>query len=175
MCSLAPVALDRRASKGYLPTKMRLSDLLARDRIDTALRAGDKSAALESLAALLSKGAEGVSTEVIARVLRDREALASTGVGDEVAIPHGKVPGLRQVVAAVAIAPGGIEFDSIDRRPVKIFVAILAPERSASDHLRALARCSKLLRDARIRDRLIRATSADEVLQIVNDESVGLM
>lgn len=153
---------------------MRLSDLLAPDRIDTALRVGDKSAALDALASLLARGAEGIPVATIARVLRDREQLASTGVGDEVAIPHGKVAGLRHIVAAMGLSPQGIDFDSIDRRPVKIFVAILAPERSASDHLRALARCSKLLRDARVRDRLVRATSADEVLQIVRDDpSVG--
>lgn len=150
---------------------MRISDLLALDRIDAALRATDKPSTLAALAALLARGADGVSADVITRVLHDREGLASTGVGDEVAIPHGKVAGLRSVVAAMAIAPQGIDFDSIDRRPVKIFVAILAPERSASDHLRALARCSKLLRDGSVRERLIAAHSADEVYQIVRDES----
>jgi nitrogen PTS system EIIA component len=152
---------------------MRLSDLLAPDRIDTALAAADKPSALDALAELLARGAGGVPRETIAKVLRDREALASTGVGDEVAIPHGKVTGLRQVVAALALARGGIEFDSIDGKPVRIFVAILAPERSASDHLRALARCSKLLRDAKIRGRLIAAVSSDELLQIVRDESAA--
>jgi PTS system nitrogen regulatory IIA component len=149
---------------------MRLNDLLAADRIEPALQAADKAAALQALAELLARGADGVPAEQIARVLREREALASTGVGDEVAIPHGKIAGLRQVVAAMALAPQGVEFDSIDHRPVKIFVAILAPERSASDHLRALARCSKLLRDARIRARLIAARSVPEVLEIVRDD-----
>jgi PTS system nitrogen regulatory IIA component len=152
---------------------MRLNDLLAKDRIDTSLSAANKPAALEALAALLARGADGLSAEAIAKVLRDREALASTGVGDEVAIPHGKVAGLKQVVAALALAPNGVEFDSIDQKPVRIFVAILAPERAASDHLRALARCSKLLRDNRVRERLFNAKSADEVLDIVRDESVG--
>jgi nitrogen PTS system EIIA component len=150
---------------------MRLGDLLAIDRIDPDLHAGDKASALEALATLLSRGTDGIPRDLIARVLRERETLASTGVGDEVAIPHGKLAGLRQVVAALALAPSGIEFDSIDRRPVKIFVAILAPEKSASDHLRALARCSKLLRDAKVRERLIHAQSPDEVLTIVREES----
>ena len=151
---------------------MRLNDLLAKDRIDTSLTAANKPAALEALAQLLAHGAEGIPAEVIARVLRDREALASTGVGDEVAIPHGKIPGLKQVVAARARAPRRVGLDSIDHKPVRIIVAILAPERAASDHLRALARCSKLLRDPRIRERLSNATSADAVLDIVRDESV---
>ena len=152
---------------------MRLNDLLAKDRIDTSLSAANKPAALDALAALLARGTEGIPVDAIAKVLRDREALASTGVGDEVAIPHGKLSGLKHVVAALALVPGGVEFDSIDRKPVKIFVAILAPERAASDHLRALARCSKLLRDPRIRERLIAATSADDVLAVVREESAN--
>lgn len=149
---------------------MRLSDLLAKDRIDTSLSAVDKPSALDALAQLLARGTDGISPETIARVLRDREGLASTGVGDEVAIPHGKLPGLSRVVAALALAPDGVEFDSIDHKPVRIFIAILAPERAASDHLRALARCSKLLRDPRIRERLVTSKSIDEVLAIVRDE-----
>ncbi len=150
---------------------MRLTDLLALDRIATDLAAPDKRAALEVLGGLLARGAEGVSADAIARILRDREALASTGVGDEVAIPHGKVAGLKGIVAAMAMSRTGIAFDSIDQRPVRIFVAILAPEKSSSDHLRALARCSKLLRDGRVRSRLISATSPEEVMQIVAEES----
>jgi PTS system nitrogen regulatory IIA component len=149
---------------------MRFSDLLAPDRIDPALRAGDKAAALEALAVLLARGTDGVSAAVISRVLHDREQLASTGVGDEVAIPHGKLAGLKNIVAAMALAPTGVDFDSIDKRPVRILVAILAPERSQSDHLRALARCSKLLRDARVREKLIAATSAEAVMDIMRDE-----
>lgn len=169
MTSLLPTGQTLiEAVSAHLP--MRLSDLLAPDRIEPALRVADKPAALDALAALLARGADGISTEVIARVLREREALASTGVGDEVAIPHGKVAGLSRVVAAMALAPEGVHFDSIDRRPVKILVAILAPERSASDHLRALARCSRLLRDARIRERLIAARTVDEVLEIVRED-----
>ncbi len=152
---------------------MRLSDLLAKDRIDTSLSAADKPTALDALAKLLARGTDGISVETIARVLRDREGLASTGVGDEVAIPHGKVPGLTHVVAALALAPGGVDFDSIDHKPVRIFVAILAPERAASDHLRALARCSKLLRDPRIRDRLVASQSVEDVLAVVREESAS--
>lgn len=150
---------------------MRLSDLLTADRIDTALDVRDKPSAIEALARLLSSGADGSSAESIARVLRDRETLASTGVGDEVAIPHGKLAGLRQLVAAIALAPSGVDFESIDGKPVRIFVAILSPDRAASDHLRALARCSKLLRDPRIRERLLTARTPDDVLAVVREES----
>lgn len=150
---------------------MRLSDLLTVERIDAALSVRDKSSAIDALARLLAPGADGIASETIARVLREREQLASTGVGDEVAIPHGKLPGLRQLVAAIALVPKGVEFESIDGKPVRIVVAILSPERSASDHLRALARCSKLLRDPRIRGRLLEATTPSDILAIVREES----
>ncbi len=149
---------------------MRLTEILSPDRVDVALAATSKELALDAVAALLARGAEGSSAAVISRVLRDREALASTGVGDEVAIPHGKMAGLTHLVAAIALCPNGVEFDSIDRRPVRILIAILAPERCAGDHLRALARVSKLLRDARVRHRLTAATTATEVLQIIREE-----
>lgn len=153
------------------PTPMRLSDLLSEERVSVHLAAPNKDAALDAIATLLSNGGEraevGVSS--IAKVLRDREALASTGVGDEVAIPHGRLPGLSRLVAALALCPEGVEFDSIDHRPVKLFVAILAPERCPGDQLRALARVSKLLRDSRVRDRIHAAHSSAEVMDVVRE------
>jgi len=150
---------------------MRLSDLLALDRISTTLQVADKPQVLEALAGLLARGIPNVPASQIVQILKEREALTSTGVGDEVAIPHGKSSAVTQVIAALAIAPAGVEFEALDQRPVKIFVAILAPEKAATDHLRAVARSAKLLRDASVRDRLIAAKSSDEILQIVLTES----
>lgn len=152
---------------------MRLSDLLTVERVQTSLVGTSKAAVLDALAALLVKGNGGLRVDEVARVLREREALASTGVGDGVAIPHGKLPGLKQLTAAMALSSQGVEFDAIDGRPVKIFVAILAPAGSASDHLRALAKCSKLLRDARVRDELVRAESPARAYDIVLRESLA--
>ncbi len=153
---------------------MRLSDLLARDRVDTALKVADKSAALDAVAALLAQGAEGQGSAAIIQVLRAREVQQTTGVGDEVAIPHGRIAGLARLVAALAIVPEGVEFDSIDRRPVRIMVAILAPEGAAGDHLRALARVARLLRDGRLRQRLLDAPTPDSALQVILDEELLL-
>ncbi len=153
---------------------MRLSDLLARDRVDTGLRAADKKSALEAVSSLLARGADGQGSAAVLRVLAAREQQQSTGVGDEVAIPHGRLAGLTRLVAALAIVPEGVDFESIDRRPVRILVAILAPEGSAGDHLRALARVAKLLRDARIRQRLLEAGTHDDALQVILDEESSL-
>ncbi len=153
---------------------MRLSDLLARDRVDTTLSVSDKDAALDAVASLLSQGTVGTSASTILRVLRTREGQQSTGVGDEVAIPHGRLAGLPRLVAALAIVPAGVEFESIDRRPVRIMVAILAPEGSAGDHLRALARVAKLLRDGRLRQRLLDAANPEGALKVILDEESQL-
>jgi PTS system nitrogen regulatory IIA component len=154
---------------------MRLSDLLSRDRIGTGLDVSDKSEALAALARLLARGLDGQNAMSILRVLEAREAQQSTGVGDEVAIPHGRLAGLSQLIAAIAIVPAGVEFEAIDHRPVRILVAILAPEGSVVDHLRALARVARLLRDARIRQRILEASGPDEVFRAVADEESTLL
>ncbi|MEZ4392459.1 MAG: PTS sugar transporter subunit IIA [Polyangiales bacterium] len=152
---------------------MRLSDILTEERVTVSLRADEKSAVLDALAGLLARGADGLSVEAIAKVLKDREQLASTGVGDEVAIPHGRVPGLQRVVAAVALCVDGLPFDAIDGRPVKILVAILAPDRAPGDQLRALAKVSRLLRDRRVRERILATRSAAELLGVFQDEELS--
>lgn len=153
---------------------MRLCDLLAEDRVTTSLSAATKDDAIDVLAGLLASGGGGLGPVTIAKVLRDRELLASTGVGDEVAIPHGRVAGIPRIIAALAVAPEGVDFDAIDRRPVRIFIAILAPDRSPGDQLRALARVSKLLRDRRVRDKILAAQTPAELLQVIRDEEIGL-
>lgn len=152
---------------------MRLSDLLTPERVTVSLNADSKESALDALAALLVRGSDVLRADVVARVLKDRERLASTGVGDEVAIPHGRVPGLQRLLAAVALCADGVEFDAIDGRPVKIFVAILAPDRAPGDQLRALAKVSKLLRERGTRERILAATNATELLALFQDEEIA--
>ncbi len=149
---------------------MSLADLLSPDRIDVALDAADKRAALDAMASLLARGTAGVTAEAIARALHAREETATTGVGDEVAMPHGRVAGLKQLVAALALAPRGLEFDAVDGRPVKIVVAIVAPERAGGEHVRALAGVSRLLNDGAVRARLLDSRSPDDVLRIVRGD-----
>lgn len=150
---------------------MRLMELVSAECIEPELRASDKHSVLAALGVLLARVTPNVTSDAITRVLEEREALASTGVGDEVAIPHGRMPGLDRVIAALAFSAAGVEFDAIDRRPVRIFVAILAPEKDTTGHLKALARFSRLLRDARIRDRLLAEKSALAVHAILEHEA----
>jgi PTS system nitrogen regulatory IIA component len=152
---------------------MRLIELVAADRIDTGLRATDKHEVLEVLGGLLARGMPDVSAATITKVLADREALASTGVGDEVAIPHGRMGGIDRVIAALAFSAKGVDFDAIDRQRVRIFVGILAPEKDNTAHLKALARFSRILRDARVRAQLLSERDPARVLAILESEATA--
>jgi PTS system nitrogen regulatory IIA component len=140
-----------------------LDQILQIDRVTTSLAATDKEGALRALAEMFP----GLDVATVHHVLAEREALASTGVGSGVAIPHGRLSGIPAIQAALGICPDGVPFDAIDGRPVHIFVAILAPEQQSSQHLKVLARVSRVLRDPGTRERLIAAGSPEQAMDIV--------
>ena len=147
---------------------MRLGDILAVDRIAVELRATAKPDVLRELSALVATGAS-VDPAAVAEVFASREALASTGVGSGVAIPHGRIADLDSLRAAIAVTREGVDFDAIDGRPVHILVAVLGPERQTGEHLKALARFSRLLRDPGTRTALREARDAERVFQVLVD------
>lgn len=142
---------------------MRLADILTRERVSTSVEARDKEEALRAVAGLF----DGISADDAYLVLRERENLASTGVGEGVAIPHGRLAGIERLKAVLAICPKGVDFESVDGEPVYILVAILAPDRSTGDHLKALARVSRLLRPEDVRARLRAAKDPEELFESV--------
>jgi len=149
---------------------MKLSELLTEDRV-AVLRTSadgvlDKSSVLRRVAALLAHGTS-VETSDILHVLLEREALQSTGIGEGVAIPHGFPADLDVQVAAVLTIPEGIEFDSIDGSKVQLVVAVVGPKRSTGEHLKTLARISRILRSTAFRARLLEARSAKEVYDLL--------
>jgi nitrogen PTS system EIIA component len=149
---------------------VRLADILTVERVTVQLHAADKASALRALAQLFVDGDPSLSVEAIARVFEEREALASTGVGSGVAIPHGRMAGLDRLRAAIGISRSGVEFDAIDGRPAHILVAVLGPEKQTGDHLKALARFSRVLRDEDVRARLLEAESDARALEILVTE-----
>ena len=149
---------------------MRLREILQPERVVPQLDAADKREALRALARIfVAQDARLVEDDVL-RVLTEREALGSTGVGSGVAIPHGRLHGLDAMQAALALCPRGVAFDAIDGEPAQIFIALLAPDHHTGDHLKALARISRLLRDASVRERLLRAEGRDALLAVVEEE-----
>jgi nitrogen PTS system EIIA component len=151
---------------------MRLTDILTKDRVLVArqkdgIRA--KGEVIETLAGLLARGT-GRDPESIHKVLADREELQSTGIGDGVAIPHGSLDALDHQTAAVLLCPDGIDFHSIDGRPANIVVGVVGPRRATGEHLRMLARISRLLRDGSFRDRLLAASSGVDAFEVIQTE-----
>jgi PTS system nitrogen regulatory IIA component len=139
-----------------------LADLLDPERVQIGLTISDKESALRTVASLLCMPEGAANEEVVYDVLLERERLASTGIGSGVAIPHGRYDGVDELRAAVAVCPAGVDFDAVDRLPVRILVGIVGPRSMPQKHLAALAGVSRVLRDDRKREALLRATNNAE-------------
>ena len=149
---------------------MKILDILAPDALIPAMRATTKSEALQELAGLLARLHPQVDGARLVQVLLDREALGSTAIGEGIAIPHGKMPGVGNVVAAFGRSEPGLAFDSLDGKPTRLFFLLVAPEDSAGVHLKALARVSRLLKDKSFRDRLAAGGSQEQLFAIIKEE-----
>jgi len=137
-----------------------LADLLHPERVQIGLVLSDKEAALRAVAALLTMPEGAVNEEIVYDFLFERERLASTGIGSAVAIPHGRYDGFEELRAAVAVCPAGVDFEAVDRLPVKILVGIVGPKSMPQKHLAALAGVSRVLRSEEKRSALLAAPDA---------------
>lgn len=152
---------------------MRIVDFITPDRVIASLQATDKTAVLRELAERLVRCDEHLKDSDVGRVvevLLERERLASTGISDGVAIPHGKLGGLPGISACLGLKREGLDFSAIDNQPSRIFIVLLAPENSAGLHLKALARISRLFKEAAFRQRVLEAQTADDVYRVIADE-----
>lgn len=136
---------------------MRLAEILPVERVITTLDAGSKAESLETLAGLFPE----LDPLIVHRALVAREAVASTGIGSGVAVPHGRVPGLGGVRAALAVHERGVDFAALDGGRVHLFVVVLTPADKPGMHLTALARVSRALRRPEVRAQLIEAADAE--------------
>jgi PTS system nitrogen regulatory IIA component len=125
---------------------MEITDFLTVDRIEIDVRASSKKQVLNVLAQM-GERATGISQYLIFDTLLFRERLGTTGVGNQIAIPHGKLPGLDRVYGTLCRLEKPIDFDAIDDHPVDILFMLLAPEEAGADHLKALARIARVSRD----------------------------
>jgi nitrogen PTS system EIIA component len=149
---------------------MKILDILAPEAIIPALRATTKNDTLQEIATMLATLHPEIDRGRLVQVLQDREALGSTAIGEGIAIPHGKLPGVSNVIAAFGRSEQGIDFDSLDGKPTYLFFLLVAPEDSAGAHLKALARVSRLLKDKAFRDRLAAGGSAEQLYAIIKEE-----
>jgi PTS system nitrogen regulatory IIA component len=148
---------------------MRLTDLLTPERVAIHHDHLDKAEVIKSLGQMLAKGTRVNGAEV-ERVLMEREQLQSTGIGEGVAIPHGALVQLDTQHAGLLIVPEGVDFAAIDGQPVFIVFAVIGPKRATGEHLKTLARVSRLLRNRTFREHLIGAESAASAHQLISAE-----
>ena len=148
---------------------MRLADIINLERILPEMRSQSKREALDELAALMA-GSDDLLREQVRRVLADRERLASTAIGDEVAIPHGKLEAVPSLRRGLARSSGGLAFESVDGAPTRLFFVLLAAENETGLHLKALARISRLCKEPEFRSRLLQAASVEEMYQVLCSE-----
>jgi nitrogen PTS system EIIA component len=151
---------------------MKLSEILDEKNIIPDLRARDKNGALEELAGTVVSNRQSLDKNSLVQVLLDRERLGSTGIGDGVAIPHGKFYGLDEPIISFGRSLKGLDFESMDGQPVYLFFLLVAPENSTSVHLKALARIAKILKNSSFRKTLMEIPTREELYKAIiqNDE-----
>lgn len=149
---------------------MKIIDFLNQNCIIADMTATSKQAALEELAATLVPGPEGLELATVVDVLMERERLGSTGIGDNVAIPHGKLANLSALKLAFGRSLKGVDFESMDGKLTHLFFLLLAPINSAGLHLKALAKISRMLMNANFRENLMQAAQGQDIYQLLAEK-----
>lgn len=148
---------------------MKIADFLKPELIIEDIATQDKQEMLKEFSQLLEKTI-GLKADKVFSVLTEREKLGSTGIGEGVAIPHGKLRDITELVCCFGRSQKGIEFDAIDGKPVHLIFLLLAPENSAGTHLKALAKISKILKDPNFRKQLLETKGAEQLYQVIKEE-----
>ncbi|MBU0986687.1 MAG: PTS sugar transporter subunit IIA [Proteobacteria bacterium] len=152
---------------------MKILDVLHKEAILVDLKAIDKKGVLEELVAPVSRIAN-VNHDHLVQVLMDRERLGSTGIGEGIGIPHGKLKNLDSLVLGFGISRKGVDFESMDSRPTHIFFLLVTPENSTGLHLKLLARISRILKNEPFKQKLLNAVDRDEIYSIIKEEDEEL-
>jgi PTS system nitrogen regulatory IIA component len=153
---------------------MRILDFLRYDAIISSLEAVSKEQVLDELVGPIAEANPGIDRAGLLKTLISRESLGSTGIGGGVAIPHGKFEGLDHLVASFGRSSKGVDFSSMDNKPAYLFFLLVAPRNSAGEHLKALARISRLFKDPLLKSSLQQAESADEIYRILEEYDMRL-
>jgi PTS system nitrogen regulatory IIA component len=149
---------------------VRITDFLTAQGVIPQLAAQEKSAVLREMAQGLAAQRESLNADQVLQVLWERERISTTAIGEGVAIPHGKLAGIERVLGVFARSAEGVDFAALDGAPTHLFFVLLAPENAAADHLKALARISRLLKDAAFRSRLMEGQTREEIFKIIAEE-----
>jgi nitrogen PTS system EIIA component len=153
---------------------MRILDFLTHDAIIPSLEAVTKVDALTELVQPVVKANAKIDRDRLLKILIDRESLGSTGIGGGIAIPHGTLEGLDRLMASFGRSDKGIDFGSMDHKPARLFFLLVAPKNSASEHLKALARISRLFKDPLLKRNLQIAETADKIYRLLEESDLRL-
>jgi len=149
---------------------MKIMDYLDEEWVIADLQGADKTSILKELSSVLVNPCKAVSVEELLQVLLDREKLGSTGIGEGIAIPHGRLKKIKKFFISFGRSVKGVDFDSIDREPSQLFFLVMAPENSAVDNLKLLSRIVTLLKEPSFKKRLIEAPSRKELFKVISEE-----
>ncbi|MBP8625454.1 MAG: PTS sugar transporter subunit IIA [Syntrophorhabdales bacterium] len=149
---------------------MKLQDILSESCVIDNIAASTKKDAIYELCGALKKAGLIKNIQEVVDIIIERERLGSTGIGEGIAIPHGKMKGIDSILCVIGRSKKGIDFDAIDRKPVNIVFLLLAPENSASMHLKMLSRISRILRGPSIRKRLLELKDAHDIYSYIIEE-----
>ena len=153
---------------------MKFSELINKNYIIPEFKSSTKKQVLEELVEALASNNVEIDKVELLNALLEREKLGSTGIGDGVAIPHGKLNGLDNIMLLFGKSGQGVDFDAIDRKPVCMVFLLVAPADSAGLHLKALARLSRMLREKEFKNSLLMASDAETLLKIIIDKDENL-
>lgn len=148
----------------------RIGELLQPEDIIEELAATNKEAVLAEFAQFLRASGKVAQDGELVRALREREALGSTGIGEGIAIPHAKLPFLRQPIVAFGRSARGIDYHSLDGRPAHLFFLLVTPDDNPGEHLRTLARISRILKNRALREQLMQAADRERIRQLISEE-----
>jgi len=147
-----------------------LKELLRGDLIIADIQAVDKVGVIREFAAHLSAAGKVRDPDELMRVLLEREAMGSTGIGDGVAIPHGKLHGRGEVIVAFGRSHRGVDYQSLDDKPAYLFFLLVTPQESPGEHLKMLARISRILKNPALRERLRTVPDGGELHRLILEE-----
>jgi len=147
---------------------MKLTDFISENTIITDLKATDKKSVLEELSLPVSEITQ-IEHKDLVRVLIERENLGSTGIGNGIGIPHGKLKNLKTLVLGLGVSRKGVNFDAMDGKPAYLFFLLLTPDNSTDLHLKLLARISKILKNEIFKEKIVHASKPEEILQLIGD------
>ena len=152
-----------------------ITDLLSEVCVIDELKAKTKKEVLCELSEILLEEKPSLDSAAVVDVLLDREKLGSTGIGEGIAIPHGKMASLERLIVSFGRSTRGVDFEALDGKPAYLFFLLMAPENSAGQHLKALAKISRMLKDETFRQGLMKAESKTDLYTLIREKDLSFM